>query len=136
MPRGSPKADSRVRVKRRHGQHSILLILKSRPSPDRPIQPRTAPRGLEAAQRPRLASANARSLSSLPLPIWFYCVSPSSASLPSLAESAPGSQKLQKWKFEPSIKAAPSRWALRGSAGCAECAAQPDPWRARPRRPR
>eukprot|EP00964_Phaeocystis_antarctica_P115288 scaffold79259_cov35-Phaeocystis_antarctica.AAC.2 len=24
---------------------------KSRPSPDRPIQPRTAPRGLEAAQR-------------------------------------------------------------------------------------
>ena len=74
-------------------------------------RPRRAPRGLEAAQRPRLASANAQSSTSPSLPTQFYYVSPSSASLPSLSESAPGSQKSQNWKLEWGIKAAPSRWA-------------------------
>eukprot|EP00964_Phaeocystis_antarctica_P150741 scaffold118227_cov57-Phaeocystis_antarctica.AAC.1 len=42
------------------------------PTPDRPYslgEARTAPRGLEAAQQPRLASANAQLSSLPPLPI-------------------------------------------------------------------
>jgi len=51
-------------------QHSILLILNpTLPSgPQVPRQPRTAPRGLKAAQRPPLASANAQSSSWPSLP--------------------------------------------------------------------
>ena len=91
---------------------------KSRPPQWPPRQPRRAPRGLEAAQRPRLASANAQSSTSPSLPTQFYYVSPSSASLPSLSESAPGSQKSQNWRLSPRLKATPQLPA-------GPCAAQP-----------
>eukprot|EP00964_Phaeocystis_antarctica_P035263 scaffold20137_cov36-Phaeocystis_antarctica.AAC.1 len=77
-----------------------------------------------------------RAIDPLLVPALLQRYSPSSASLPSLSESAPGGQKSQNWRLAPGLKAAPSRWALRGSAARAKCAAQPGPWRARPRRPR
>ena len=91
---------------------------KSRPPQWPQRQPRRAPRCLEAAQRPRLASANAQSSTAPSLPTQCYCVSPLSASLPSLSESAPGSQKSQNWRLSPRLKATPQLPA-------GPCAAQP-----------
>ena len=81
---------------------------KSHPPQWPPRQPRTAPcRGLEAAQLPRLASANAQPPPWPSLPTHFSYISPSSASLPSLSESAPRSQKSQNSSLRPALKATP-----------------------------